>query len=346
MRSRAAEIIFFTVWTAITVLVSYWLSQQSASWMPPEATQEAEAVDSLFAFLVGLGSAVFLGVFGMITHAVIHHRAERGDFTEGHAARGNGKLEVLWTAIPTVLAIWIAIQGYNIYALLDIEGQNAFAEMPAELLTEPQVAYVADISDSPDGSLDRSEQNRSGAARSAAVRAKTVEVVAKQWAWSFYYPEQDLTTSELHLPINQPAKLVLASEDVLHGFYVPAFRIKQDIIPGQKINLVISPKLAGKYRLHDSQFSGTYFSLMEADVYVDTPEDFQQWLSVAALHPKGDSGNSSNHNLAAAEYADPPNLWGQRWAINAPDAFLKAASNTAPNITLKATAKKSTAPNL
>ncbi len=64
----------------------------------------------------------------------------------------------------------------------------------------------------------------------------------------------------------------MQAQKVIHGFYVPEFRLKQDIIPGRNIDIVMTPIRPGKYRLKDSQFSGTYFALMEADVYVESLE--------------------------------------------------------------------------
>lgn len=328
MISRALEIAFFTVWTAITVLVSYWLGQQAFGWMPPQATQEAEAVDHLFSFLVTLGSVVFLGVFGMIAHSIAVCRAQPGDFSEGHPSRGSGKLELLWTVIPTVLVIWIGIQGLHIYSLLDIHGLALAHSL------EPSTQPIAVLASQPAYASNLGQdiaQASKPLTKPLANPTPVIEVTAKQWAWSFRYPDQNITTSELHLQVNQPIRLSLDSKDVLHGFYVPAFRIKQDIIPNDNIELVVTPKLAGKYRLHDSQFSGTYFSLMESDVFVDTPEAYQQWLAAAALHP---AKRFSKDDLAIAEQANPPNLWGQHWAVNAPDAFFKSA--------LKANAPSST----
>ena len=328
MISRALEIAFFAVWTAATVLLSYWLGQQAYGWMPPQATQEAEAVDRLFSFLVTLGSVVFLGVFGMIAHSIAVCRAEPGDFSEGHPSRGSIRLEILWTAIPTVLVIWIGIQGLQIYNSLDINGLTLAhsLESPAQpmalLVSQPAYAQALgqDIAQAPNSQV-----------KPLTNPTPVIEVTAKQWAWSFRYPDQNITTSELHLQVNQPVRLALSSKDVLHGFYVPAFRIKQDIIPNDNVELGVTPKLAGKYRLHDSQFSGTYFSLMESDVFVDTPAAYQQWLATAALHP---TKRFSKDDLAIAEQANLPNLWGQHWAVNAPDAFFKSA--------LKANAPSST----
>lgn len=78
-------------------------------------------------------------------------------------------------------------------------------------------------------------------------------------------------------------RLVLQSEDVLHGFYVPEFRIKQDIIPNRTIIFVFKPRRIGKYRLRNSQFSGTNFALMEANVYVEPETIYSQWLTQISI---------------------------------------------------------------
>ncbi|HEY9739071.1 MAG TPA: cytochrome c oxidase subunit II, partial [Coleofasciculaceae cyanobacterium] len=126
---------------------------------------------------------------------------------------------------------------------------------------------------------------------------ENIEVNAKQWAWVFRYPNQGVTSTELHLPANHRVRLALQSEDVLHGFYIPAFRLKQDIIPKRKIDFEFTPVRIGKYQLTDSQFSGTYFATMQANVVVDSPEDYDKWLAEIATHKP-----SPAPNQAVAEY--------------------------------------------
>lgn len=123
-------------------------------------------------------------------------------------------------------------------------------------------------------------------ARKSVQPIEHVEVHSRQWAWEFRYPNQNVTSTELHLPTNHRVKLALQSEDVLHGFYIPAFRLKQDIIPNQTIDFEFTPIREGKYRLRDSQYSGTYFAAMQADVVVESPEAYQQWLAKAAAQPR------------------------------------------------------------
>ncbi|MHC5825901.1 MAG: cytochrome c oxidase subunit II, partial [Nostoc sp.] len=122
--------------------------------------------------------------------------------------------------------------------------------------------------------------------------------LAKQWAWVFHYPEKDITSTELHLPSDRRIRLALKSQDVLHGFYIPAFRLKQDIIPNHAIDFEFTPIRPGQYRLTDSQYSGTYFATMQANVVVESPEDYQQWLAQAATQKP-----SPAKNQAASEYA-------------------------------------------
>jgi cytochrome c oxidase subunit 2 len=134
---------------------------------------------------------------------------------------------------------------------------------------------------------------------SMAEPIEDIEVTGKQWAWVFRYPEENVTSTELHLPTNKRIRLALKSEDVLHGFYIPAFRLKQDIIPNKTINFEFTPIREGTYQLTDSQFSGTYFAVMTADVVVESQEDYQQWLAHAAsLTP------TTAFNKAATEYAE------------------------------------------
>ncbi|MEO0932976.1 MAG: cytochrome c oxidase subunit II, partial [Cyanobacteria bacterium J06641_2] len=127
--------------------------------------------------------------------------------------------------------------------------------------------------------------------------SEKIEVISKQWAWIFNYPQQNISSTELHLPVNKPAYLTLQSEDVIHGFYIPAFRVKQDVIPGEIINFQFTPILEGKYRLRDSQYSGTYFAAMQADVVVESPEKYQEWLKVAQNQEP-----SPAYNQAISEY--------------------------------------------
>jgi cytochrome c oxidase subunit 2 len=119
-----------------------------------------------------------------------------------------------------------------------------------------------------------------------------IQVIARQWSWEFVYPG-GVRSAELHLPLDQPAEFELISLDVLHGFSVPAFRLKQDVIPGSVIRYRLTPTRIGRYRLRDSMFSGGYFAANQSDVVVESAADFDRWLQRAATQPLAPSWNGA-----------------------------------------------------
>jgi len=113
----------------------------------------------------------------------------------------------------------------------------------------------------------------------APAGAMEIHVVGKQWMWKIQHPEGRREINELHVPVNRPVKLILASQDVIHGFYVPAFRIKQDVVPGRYANTWFQPTRPGTYHLFCSQYCGTEHSAMTGTVYVLEPADYAAWLA-------------------------------------------------------------------
>jgi len=112
--------------------------------------------------------------------------------------------------------------------------------------------------------------------------AMEIFVVGKQWMWKLQHPEGQREINELHVPVGQPVKLTMASEDVIHSFYVPAFRVKMDVIPGRYTSLWFEPTKPGKYHLFCAEYCGTQHSGMGGWVYVMEPVDYENWLSGAA----------------------------------------------------------------
>jgi cytochrome c oxidase subunit 2 len=107
--------------------------------------------------------------------------------------------------------------------------------------------------------------------------ALEVNVTARQWSWSFEYP-QGFTSKELHLPVNQQVVLNMTSVDVLHAFWVPEFRIKQDILPGRITTYRVTPIRIGTYTVMCSQLCGTSHAYMTASVIVSSQVDYDAWL--------------------------------------------------------------------
>jgi len=109
--------------------------------------------------------------------------------------------------------------------------------------------------------------------------ATEIFVVGKQWMWKLQHPEGVEEINELHVPVNRPVKLTMTSEDVIHDFSVPAFRIKKDVVPGMYTELWFQATRVGSYHLFCDQYCGTNHSLMKGEVIVMEPTAYEQWLS-------------------------------------------------------------------
>lgn len=120
-----------------------------------------------------------------------------------------------------------------------------------------------------------------GQTRTADPNALVINVTAHQWDWSFQYPE-GFTSTELHLPIDRQVLFEMTSLDVLHSFWVPEFRIRQDIVPGRTTELRITPDLLGTYTLWCSQLCGLKHAYMKSPVIVQTAEDYDAWAKQQA----------------------------------------------------------------
>lgn len=109
-----------------------------------------------------------------------------------------------------------------------------------------------------------------------------VDGVARQWMWKFQHRQGKSETNELHVPLGQAVKVRLISEDVIHSFYVPAFRIKQDVLPGRYTQAWFRPTKEGVYHLFCAEYCGAKHSEMIGKVYVLEPQAYQAWLSGAS----------------------------------------------------------------
>ena len=120
--------------------------------------------------------------------------------------------------------------------------------------------------------------------------ALDIYVVGKQWMWKLEHLEGQREINELHIPVGRAVRLTMTSEDVIHSFFVPAFRTKQDAVPGRYTTTWFKPTKAGKYHLFCAEYCGTNHSRMGGWVYVMEPRDYEAWLS------GGTSGGSLAEN--------------------------------------------------
>lgn len=112
-----------------------------------------------------------------------------------------------------------------------------------------------------------------------------LRVSARQWAWQFIYPNGHVDEN-LHVPAGEPVRLTMTSEDVIHGLWIPALRIKKDVVPGRYASLWFQADKPGTYDLVCTQYCGDDHSNMLSTVVVHTPEDYDKWLKEAANYLK------------------------------------------------------------
>jgi len=117
-----------------------------------------------------------------------------------------------------------------------------------------------------------------------------VYAVGKQWMWKLQHMEGQREINELHIPVGVPVKVTMTSEDVIHSFYVPAFRTKQDVLPGRYTTTWFQATKPGKYHLFCAEYCGTNHSGMIGWIYAMEPQDYQAWLSGGA--PEGSMASS------------------------------------------------------
>jgi cytochrome c oxidase subunit 2 len=116
--------------------------------------------------------------------------------------------------------------------------------------------------------------------------AMEIHVVAKQWMWKIEHPGGQREIDAMHLPLGVPVKLVMTSQDVIHSFFVPAFRLKQDVLPGRYTELTFTPDKVGTFPLFCAEYCGTDHSRMRGGVVVMTPQAYARW---SAAEPQGDT---------------------------------------------------------
>jgi cytochrome c oxidase subunit II len=208
---------------------------QSFPFQPEQASSIAKSVDQLYLFLTAVTLFFTALIFSVIFYFMIKYRRRSPD-ERPRAIEGSFPLEVLWTAIPTLIVAVIFVWGSTLYF------QNA----------EP-----------PKGSLE-------------------IFVTGKEWMWKIEHPEGQREINELHVPLGRPVKLTMTSEDVIHDFFVPAFRVKKDVLPGRYTTLWFEATKVGTFHLFCAQYCGAFHAGMIGSIIVQEPDEYERWLAGGA----------------------------------------------------------------
>lgn len=258
------------------VLAGLWVGQ-NVNLLPVDASANAPLYDELFRVLFSIGTTLFVGVVGVIFYSLMRFRRRTTAMGDGLAVEGNLPLEILWTAIPAVVVLFVGIYSFDIYDRMG--GMVPLHDHSMVAMQE------MDGHHQPGGPQPQSDQKTwAGISPMAsdggeAAAPLPVDVTALQFAFIFHYPDADITSGELHVPAGQPVVLQMKANDVIHAFWVPEFRLKQDIIPGQPTLLSFTPTRPGRYPIVCAELCGPYHGGMRSTVIVETPEDFASWVA-------------------------------------------------------------------
>jgi cytochrome c oxidase subunit 2 len=257
-------------------LFSVWIGQHHGL-LPTQASIESNRIDAIFNVMMAISAGLFVLVQGALVYSLFRFRRTPGDDSDAKPIEGNVPLEIVWTAIPTVIVLWLAIYSFDTYKAVASGGYIGGSHHMAHAHTGG--AMAANSGDAIAATLPSTDRSGTTLAELPAATADQFEVKVNglQYAWIFNYPKTGIVSGELHLPVNQNVQLSMSANDVIHAFWVPEFRLKQDVIPGETTYLNFTPNKIGTYPLICAELCGAYHGGMRTRVIVQTPEEFQQW---------------------------------------------------------------------
>jgi cytochrome c oxidase subunit II len=237
------------------------------SWMrlPEQASTYAPEIDGVFHLIMWITGVIFVIVELLLVFFLWRYRHREGRVAT--YTHGNNRLEVIWTIVPALICVMLALLSRRIW-------EQIKESMPRD--------------------------------------AVEVHVTGEQFAWNFRYPGPDgkfdtaddiLTLNQLHLPVGKPVIVTLTSKDVIHSFFLPEFRVKQDAVPGMRTRIWFEGNKVGHWEIACAELCGLGHFRMKGFITVDTPEDYQKWLGEQAAAQAAEAPAAKPEAAPAAEPA-------------------------------------------
>jgi cytochrome c oxidase subunit 2 len=223
---------------AIFATVPFWMQ------LPEGVSSYSRDIDGMFWLILWITGIIFVVVELLLVFFLWKYRHREGrQVTYTH---GNNRVEVLWTIVPAVICVVLALMSRRIWA--DVKQRM------------------------PEGGL-------------------AVGIEAEQFAWNIHYPGPDgklftaddvVTLNQMHIPVGRPIVVSLRSKDVIHSFFLPEFRVKQDAVPGMTTRIWFDGQRVGHWEIACAELCGLGHYRMKGFLTVDTQEDFDKWLAEQA----------------------------------------------------------------
>lgn len=248
--------------------------------MPVAASADANDVDDLFNLMMTIATGLFFLIEGVLVICLFRFRRKKGDLTDGPSIEGNVPLEILWTAIPTLIVFVLAIYSFEIYN--NMGGLDPMASGGGMAMSHNHNHSPAKMDNMIAMGNGDDSRVAIGIGRSPLSNKDeeplVVEVNGLQYAWIFTYPETGIISGDLHVPVDRPVQLNMKAADVIHAFWLPELRIKQDVMPGQVSQLSFVPNRAGTYPVICAELCGSYHGGMKTTMTVETAEGYESWV--------------------------------------------------------------------
>jgi cytochrome c oxidase subunit II len=256
--SRRRSVTIAVLAAVAAVAIGIWLSY-AIHWFPVAAAKQAHNTDRLYHVLVIASIPIFVTVVTVILYSVWQFHMRPGEeLKDGPPIHGNTRLEVFWTAVPTVLML--ALVGYSFVVLYENE------KKPAHEIK--------------------------------------IGVTGQQFVWTYQYPPSltggaPIDSYDLYVPDNETVLFEMHSKDVIHAFWIPAFRLQEDVVPGITTHILATPDRLGSYPVVCNLLCGVGHSLMRSTIHVVTPAQFRSWIKSQESAISASSGSSSTTSGAA-----------------------------------------------
>jgi cytochrome c oxidase subunit II len=223
---------------ALAGAIPFWMQ------LPEGVSSYSGEIDSIFRLILWITGVIFIVVELLLVFFLIRYRHREG--RRAHYTHGNNRLEVIWTIVPAVICVVLALLSRRVWAEIK-------QRMPEDALQ--------------------------------------IEVTAEQFAWNIRYPGPDgklgtpddiVTLNQLHFPVSKKVVVSLHSKDVIHSFFLPEFRVKQDAVPGMTTKVWFDAARVGHWEITCAELCGLGHYRMKGFLTADAPEDFEKWLAEQA----------------------------------------------------------------
>ena len=237
--------------------------------LPQNISSYGAEIDQMFIIIAWLTGIVLVGVWALLLYYLIRYRAKPG--RKAIYTHGNSRLEIIWTAATAVIVVIIGIMSRGLW--MDIKDPRRFPEPGLEL-----------------------------------------RILAKQFEWNVTYPGADgrldtaddfVKRNQLHVPVDVPVKVHLQSEDVIHSFYLPELRLKQDAVPGMNIEAWFQATQAGSYTVGCAELCGLGHYRMKGAMTVHASTEWDTWYQQEMQAVAAAAGGAAPLARAAEDAAPP-----------------------------------------